>query len=79
MNQEEVLTGLEYRLSGEGTPIGTFEIYVSQDGATWKKAAAEETSFTLAQKDDVKPRRLSSAARQPREREGSFALTRLPW
>jgi len=49
LNGEEVLTGLEYRLSENGTSIGAFEIYLSKDGTTWQKASTEETSFTLSE------------------------------
>lgn len=49
LNGEEILTGLEYRLSENGTPIGAFEIYLSKDGTSWQKASTEETSFTLSE------------------------------
>lgn len=47
LNGEEVITGLEYYLSGGQAPIGSFEIYVSRDGVSWEKAATEEDVFTL--------------------------------
>jgi hypothetical protein len=71
LNREEILTGLEYRLKGSGNPIGAFEIYISQDGTTWKKAATEETSFALKDVDGVKVQQIifSSEAKEGEGRE----------
>lgn len=37
LNQTETITGLQYTLAGEGTPIGAYEISISQDGINYSK------------------------------------------
>ncbi len=71
LNREEILTGLEYRLKGSGTPIQAFEVYVSQDGSTWEKAATEETAFTLKETNGVKTQQIifSSEAKEGEGRQ----------
>ncbi len=46
LNQAETVTGLVYKAT-EGTPIGSFKIYVSEDGGTWKQAEVRESQFAL--------------------------------
>lgn len=45
LNQEETITGLTYT-AASGTPVGAFEIYVSENGGSWKQAVTTEKQFT---------------------------------
>lgn len=58
LNGEETLTGLEYRLSGEGEPIGEFAVYISADGVTWERASTEETTFVMTEENGVRLHRV---------------------
>lgn len=58
LNGSETVTGMEYRLSGAGTPMGAFEVFVSEDGASWEKVEKAETTLTLKNEDGVQVQRI---------------------
>lgn len=62
LNRPETVTGIEYRLSGTGTPAGAFEVYVSEDGTSWEKAEKAESSLSLQEENGVRVQRIVFSA-----------------